>query len=121
MKKTVTIQCINKNYYGPCCYFVTVCRKNRIVYKGFTNNFGCIQFNLACCKLYTLQIFSNMMPYCINTKIDIFTSKCLNTPLIFIFEENIFPISIKVTDKYYNGLPIEKGVLNLWHKSIQFQ
>lgn len=117
MKKNIEIQCITKNCCIPCYYYIFVYYKKRIIYKGFTNSYGYIQFKIPRCRTYTIVILGNMINFQLYAKTQIFINKYLNKPFLFIFEHNS-SIYIKVTDKFYKGLPIAKGELKLCQNNM---
>lgn len=88
---------------------------NRLIFNKETNSYGYIFFNVIYGRVYKI-VASNckaipkvrcVMVYINNT--------CSNKVLItFNKFTNNHPVTIKLTDQYYRGLPISKGRVILW-------
>lgn len=111
-----SISCINQNKYCISIYD----KNNNFLCKGYTNNEGIFTFNAKLNKFYKITISHNydIYPKTLSSAFVIYENS--NTTFKFIFGKNICtqqvnrPITFTLTDEEYTGLPIERGVINLW-------
>ena len=117
MKKKVCIICLVDDSILSYKFNIKVSKDNKLICK---KNINKIFFYAECYKLYKIQVNTNNNLYpktkCQNI---VFTPTNCSKILINFSTENMVPITLKVTDKNYKGLLIEKGEITLWQKNTQ--
>ncbi len=119
--KNLIIKCLISNNIDGHVYDVKIYNAyNELVLNSNTDEYGYLKCCLRCGKLYKIIITSkSLFPYKIIKKI--YIGKSEMNKLYFIFTKPIFkrlhPITIRITDQNYNGLPIMKGKIILWQNT----
>lgn len=117
--KIIKIKCLLCNSIDIYKYEIFIYDiDGNIVYNGKTNDKGYILFKVPYLGIYKIIIKAekNICPKIISEKI-LIHKNCPNT-ILFTFKKlnknYLSPITIKLTDKNYKNLPIEKGEIRLW-------
>lgn len=113
MKKTLYIRCIIRDSYKFASnYTVCIYNKNRLCFVGKTDKFGILKIRVCKYNLYKVVICHSKS--FVKYKANIFIrNHNLQYLVVFLREYNINSIKLRVTDKYYKGLPLMKGNINL--------
>lgn len=92
--------------------------KNEMLYDGYTDMKGYFSFQASYFGIYKIVVLVNgNREYEV---IKILVQEGKNNCFIFRFNDiniNLHTITILVTDRNYQGLPIEKGEMSLWLKN----
>ena len=90
-----------------------------------TDKNGIVRLSPPCPGTYTIKVSGNkhLSPKAIYSWITV--GRCCNCLKYFVFEARIPPYPIihaafKLNDRYYSGLPINKGDIYLWQDHIQY-
>lgn len=117
MKSNVNIQCILNNSLECSTYYIFVCYKEKIIYQDYQNFNEMLNLRLKPCRDYKIIILttSNILPTKYITDIFVERNICKNLLFNFSAKNNDKPktINFLVTDKFYQGLLIEKGELKI--------
>lgn len=111
--KKIKIKCINKCKYQIIIY--DHCGNK--LFDGFTNNDGCLFFDIPYYGVYRILIIKNK-----NIKINTNFYVGIKGYEEFYFridnvKKEFHLVTFKITDKFYNGLPIKEGKITLWQKN----
>lgn len=120
MKRIINIRCLLRNGKNIHQYYrVSIYEKDKLIFKGVTNEFGCICIRLCGCRCYTIlaEAINNNDIKRISTNIFV-GFHYLQSYYLFLEESKKNSINVIVTDKFYSGLPIMKGNLNLWQVNM---
>lgn len=120
MKRIINIRCLLRNGKNIHQYYrVSIYEKDKLIFKGITDGFGCICVKLCGCICYTIFVEAidnnDIKDFSTNIFVGI---HCLQSYYLFLEENKKNSINVMVTDKFYSGLPIMKGNLNLWQVNI---
>lgn len=115
------LKCLVRNCLTSYKYDIKIYDSNGLlVFNGKTNDYGFIYFEAKNWEVYKIEIEPPIRIYpSIIKKYFIFKENSCDT-ITFIFYK-ILPIVIKLIDKNYRNLPIEKGEIILWQDHIQLQ
>lgn len=104
----IKIKCINPTSLSIFNYNIKIFDEcGNLVEEGFTKN-NEYSFNPKKCSIYKLVVTNKCLaPYVISIHFIPVNNLC-------IYFNNINSSTFYLTDKYYIGLPIERGELNLW-------
>lgn len=119
-KKNIKIICYIVNSFSNIPFEVNIYNKNKeLISKGKTDKYGIFNFCSFSCEIYQIIVKSshkNIFPYQ-KTQI-IYIHSCTKI-LPFIFFTSIPKphrlITLKLIDKNYKNLPIEKGEIKIWN------
>ncbi len=117
MRKILNIKCITNNQTKNSPYRIVILKRGRILFNGYTNKCGYIRIRACKCRWYTIVIFARNNIYPAKRCFNVFSNGCNNQTLFVYFKDtsnDTRPVSITLTDKFYEGLPITKGELSLW-------
>lgn len=108
----IKIKCINPKSLSIFNYKVKIYDEcGNLIEEGYTKNNEYF-FNPKKCSVYKLVVINkNLTPYVISVHFIPTNNLC-----IYFNTQN--SSTFYLTDKYYIGLPIERGELNLWPVSI---
>lgn len=106
--ETVKVKCLN-----TINYHIIVYDNNNVLYDLKSFN-GVVCFNLFNYGIYKIKLSS--LGYQ-KTIIYYYNGKCNN--IYFSFDNNAPIKIIRLTDKYYLGLPIMKGEITFWQSHTQ--
>lgn len=121
MKKRIKIRCLLCNCIAYYPYHILIYNhKQHLIYDGFTTKYGVLDFDFPEYGLYKIVIKSNNSWIPKVNKKSIFLSPNCSDLLIFTLHsycnsKSKDPITIRLTDRNYKGLPIEKGEIKLWN------
>lgn len=115
MKKQVNIKCIANKYLNECNYYVFVYLSNKVIFQGYLNSSKILNLKLLPCKYYKIIILGNtyLLPQKYIADVFVNNDDIQNYIFFFDLKKILTSINVKVTDKYYKSLPIEKGELKL--------
>lgn len=115
MSNLVILKCRNCDSISISSYRVFVYdHKNNLIIDDYTNNIGDIEIRFPCYDVYKIIILD--LKRCKRNCIIVLINEETHDKIYFFSDIKIntsHPIKLILTDKYYKGLPIEKGDLVL--------
>lgn len=116
--KNIKIKCIFNSSISIYCYKILIYNsKNEKIVDSYTDKMGVFNFKCPCFGIYKIIIIPDYRLVPAKKCITILVNQKTTDKLSFIFTSRVnyfHPITIKMTDQNYKGLPIMKGKIILW-------
>lgn len=110
----INIKCLFEDSIDIEKFYISIFDNNKLVCKGTTDKRGIFSFKGKRLNIYKVVCCYKGKKHVINYKTFICVNNCHD--ICLYFKKNInfsSPITILLTDKNYQGLPIEKGMVIL--------
>lgn len=112
MKKKILLKCISNNQNSV--YLITVKKSGLVICKKYIHENEILILNLKCYINYEVSACMYNNALASRCSFNICTARdALFNSYIICFDHLALPQFITLTDKYYPGLPVEKGELTL--------
>lgn len=110
--KYIKIKCKAINDLNTCKYHVIILNNKNIIFDGYTKETIYLNLKIGIYNIVIIPCNNKSNKICSTFIVD--DNSC-NTFNFVFYKKN--PITIKITDKNYKGLPIEKGKIIIWQNN----
>lgn len=112
--KKFKIRCSYSNGVTITKFSIDIYDSNNCYVTTLSTNTGCVLFSPNNYGVYSIVV--SVCPGCVySTKLYLDDKTSCDIRLCFYVQREISGFTFKLTDKFYPGLPIEKGELSLWN------
>lgn len=112
--KKFKIRCSYSNGVAITKFSIDIYDSNNCYVTTLSTNTGCVLFSPNNYGVYSIVV-STFNGCIYSTKLYLDDNTSCDIRLCFYVQNNRSELTFKLTDKFYPGLPIEKGELSLWN------